>query len=92
MTSPTTRSYIEISTLLPPLTTFSCTISDMKLKMWQEIVRNIYRYTKSDQTSKKISLKNDKPPDVYFSSLHLGLETEETAYNHLQLQNKGDMI
>jgi len=36
--------------------------------------------------------KNDKPPGVYFSSLHLGLETEETACSRLQLQNEGDMI
>lgn len=31
-----------------------------------------------------------KPPNECFSSPHLGPETEETAYNHLQLQKEAE--
>lgn len=48
---------------------------------------------KLNQASKTITIyKNDKPPGVYFSFLHLGLETEETACSRLQLQNERNMI
>jgi len=36
ITSPTTISYIEISTLLPLLITFSCKNPNKRLKIWKQ--------------------------------------------------------